>query len=58
MLYRKDYYEENVTEEEKGLTDIYIRKHRNGPVGRVQLRFDKAQMKFYDIDRRHVLEEF
>ncbi len=58
MLYRKDYYEENVTEEEKGLTDVFIRKHRNGPIGRVQLRFDKAQMRFYDIDRRHALEEF
>lgn len=59
MLYRKDYYEEeNVTDEEKGITDVYIRKHRNGPIGRVQLRFDKSQMRFYDIDRRHSMEDF
>ncbi|MFH0820356.1 MAG: replicative DNA helicase [Candidatus Peregrinibacteria bacterium] len=57
MLYRKDYYEDNVTEEEKGITDILIRKHRNGPIGKIQLRFDKKQMRFYDIDRRHAVEE-
>jgi len=53
MLYRKDYYEENLTEEEKGITEIFIRKHRNGPVGKSELRFDKAQMRFYDVDRQH-----
>jgi len=53
MLYRKDYYEENLTEEEKGITEVFIRKHRNGPVGKAELRFDKAQMRFYDVDRQH-----
>lgn len=57
MLYRKDYYEENLTEEEIGITDIYIRKHRNGPVGKAELRFDKTQMRFYDIDRKHAALE-
>ncbi|PIZ71543.1 replicative DNA helicase [Candidatus Peregrinibacteria bacterium CG_4_10_14_0_2_um_filter_43_11] len=57
MLYRKDYYEENLTEEEKGITEVYIRKHRNGPVGKVQLRFDSTQMRFYDIDRRQMIED-
>ncbi len=56
MLYRKDYYEENLTEEEKGVTEIFIRKHRNGPVGKAELRFDKKQMRFYDIDKQHVYE--
>lgn len=53
MLYRKDYYEENLTEDEVGITDIFVRKHRNGPTGTVSLRFEKAQMKFYEIDRHH-----
>lgn len=53
MLYRKDYYEENLTEDEAGVTDVFIRKHRNGPVGKVSLRFEKSQMKFYDIDKQH-----
>lgn len=53
MLYRKDYYEENLTEEEKGVTEIFIRKHRNGPVGKSELKFDKTQMRFFDIDKAH-----
>jgi len=55
MLYRKDYYDENVPEEEIGITEVYIRKHRNGPIGKAELRFDKTQMRFFDIDRRHVI---
>ena len=57
MLYRKDYYEENLTEEEKGVTEIFIRKHRNGPIGKADLKFDKTQMRFYDIDRAHSYSE-
>lgn len=56
MLYRKDYYEENLTEEEIGVTDVLVKKHRNGPVGKVSLRFDKQRMRFFDIDRQHVYE--
>jgi replicative DNA helicase len=56
MLYRKDYYDENITEDEKGITEVYIRKHRNGPVGKTELRFDKKQMRFFDIDRQHAFE--
>ncbi len=56
MLYRKDYYEENLSEDEMGITEVFIRKHRNGPIGKADLRFDKTQMRFYDIDRRHTIE--
>ncbi|MBI5422180.1 replicative DNA helicase [Candidatus Peregrinibacteria bacterium] len=52
MLYRKDYYEENVSEDEMGITEVFVRKHRNGPIGKAELRFDKAQMRFYDVERR------
>src|SRR3989339_23592 len=48
MMYREDYYEEDTDRE--GITDIYIRKHRNGPTGRVELRFKKEQMRFYDLE--------
>lgn len=51
MMYREDYYEED--SDRPGITDIYIRKHRNGKTGRVELMFKKEQMKFYDIDRVH-----
>lgn len=51
MMYREDYYEED--SDRPGVTDIYIRKHRNGPTGRVELLLKKEQMRFYDIDKAH-----
>lgn len=51
MMYREDYYEED--SDRPGVTDIYIRKHRNGPTGRVELLFKREQMRFYDIDKTH-----
>jgi replicative DNA helicase len=51
MLYREDYYEED--SDRQGIVDVYIRKHRNGPVGRIELMLKKEQMKFFDIDTIH-----
>lgn len=56
MLYRKDYYEENLTEDEIGITDILVKKHRNGPVGKASLRFEKSRMRFFDIDNHHTYD--
>ena len=51
MMYREDMYEED--SDRPGITDIYIRKHRNGPTGRIELMFKKEQMRFYDLDKVH-----
>jgi replicative DNA helicase len=51
MMYREDYYEED--SDRPGMTDVYVRKHRNGPTGRVELHFKKEQMRFYDVDKTH-----
>lgn len=51
MMYREDYYEEDT--DRPGLTDIFVRKHRHGAVGRVELKFEKAKMRFVEIDRHH-----
>jgi replicative DNA helicase len=51
MMYREDYYNED--SDRQGIADIFIRKHRNGPTGRVELLFKKEQMRFYDIDKVH-----
>ena len=51
MMYREDYYEED--SDRPGMTDIYIRKHRNGPTGRIELMFKKEQMRFFDVDKVH-----
>jgi len=56
MMYREDYYEED--SEKKGVTDIYIRKHRNGPIGHVELAFKKAQLKFVDIEKNRKYNEY
>ena len=55
MMYREDYYEED--SDRPGMTDLYIRKHRNGPTGRVELRFAKEQMRFYDVETQRTFEE-
>lgn len=56
MMYREDYYEED--SERKGITDVYIRKHRNGPIGHVELAFKKEQMKFLDIEKTRKFDEY
>ena len=56
MLYREDYYEED--SDRSGITDVYIRKHRNGPVGRVELGFKKEQMKFISIEKQRKAEDY
>lgn len=54
MMYREDYYEEDT--DRPGITEIYIRKHRHGMIGRAELMFKKEQLRFFDIDRKHSLE--
>jgi replicative DNA helicase len=49
MLYREDYYDPDT--DRQGITDVLIRKNRNGPVGRIELMFRKEQMRFYDIEK-------
>ena len=51
MMYREDYYEEDT--DRAGITDIFIRKHRHGDVGRVELMFKKESLRFFDIERTH-----
>lgn len=49
MLYRDDYY--NEFSETPNVTNIFIRKNRNGPTGQVDLKFEKQHQKFYEIER-------
>lgn len=37
----------------KGVTEIQIAKHRNGPTGKVMLRFDEEHATFWNLDRVH-----
>ncbi|MFC1599604.1 replicative DNA helicase [Patescibacteria group bacterium] len=56
MMYREDYYEED--SDRAGLTDLYIRKHRNGPIGRIELAFKKEQLKFISIEKQRKAEDY
>lgn len=51
FIYREDYYEKE--SERKGMADILIRKHRNGPTGEVELFFQPELMLFRSIDKVH-----
>jgi replicative DNA helicase len=51
FIYREEYY--NPETDRKKLTDIFIKKHRNGPVGSVELYFDNEKQKFRSVDSRH-----
>ncbi len=52
FLYREEYY--NPETNRKNVTDILIKKHRNGPTGQVELFFDAAKQRFKSLDRRSV----
>jgi replicative DNA helicase len=50
FIYREDYY--NPETDRKNITDIFIRKHRNGPTGGIELYFDKEKQRFRSLDSR------
>ncbi|MDR6225393.1 replicative DNA helicase [Desmospora profundinema] len=51
FLYRDDYYNEE--SEKKNIIEVILAKHRNGPVGKVELLFLKNYNKFLSLDMRH-----
>jgi replicative DNA helicase len=51
FLYREDYY--NPESERRSIIDIFIKKHRNGPTGEVELFFDRQKQRFRSIDTKH-----
>lgn len=51
FLYREDYY--NSDTERKNIADLFIKKHRNGPVGKIELYFISEQTSFKAIEQKH-----
>ncbi len=51
FIYREAYY--NPETERENITDLIIAKHRNGPVGRVELYFHPERLRFMSLDRKH-----
>jgi len=52
FIYRPGYYEPDNPEFEN-ITDLIIAKHRNGPVGKVQLYFHPERLRFMSLDTKH-----
>lgn len=56
FIYREEYY--NPDTDRKKITDILIKKHRNGPTDNVELYFDNERQRFRSVDKRHKEEPF
>lgn len=50
FIHRRDKYDENA---QKGLAEIIVAKHRNGPTGKVNLHFREELASFESIDKAH-----
>ena len=48
FIYREEVYDANT--ENKGIAEISVAKHRNGPVGQVNLRFFQKTARFADLE--------
>jgi replicative DNA helicase len=51
FLYREDNY--NPESDRKNIMDVLVKKHRNGPVGNIELYFDRDKQLIRSLDRRH-----
>ncbi len=50
FLYRDEYY--NSESDDKGIAEVIVGKHRNGPTGKVQLAWMEQYTKFASLARR------
>jgi replicative DNA helicase len=50
FLYRDEYY--NPESDDKGIAEVIVGKHRNGPTGKVQLAWMEQYTKFASLARR------
>lgn len=51
FIYREAYY--NPDTDRDNITDLIIAKHRNGPVGRIELYFHPERLRFMSLDKHH-----
>lgn len=57
FVYREEYYLKHLDKDDpklqpvKGVAEIFIDKHRNGPTGRVELRFNEEYVTFDNLER-------
>jgi replicative DNA helicase len=57
FIHRPDYYKQNDDDYEKtNITELLIAKHRNGPIGKIELYFDPERLRFMTLDKEHASE--
>jgi replicative DNA helicase len=54
FIYREDRYSNDTSR--KNIADIIISKHRNGPVGKVELYFDEGRVSFRNLEKTYTEE--
>jgi len=54
LIYREDRYHSETTR--KNIADIIIAKHRNGPIGKVELYFDEQRVCFRNLEKEEYQE--
>ena len=52
FIYREAYY--NPETDRQNITDLIIAKHRNGPVGKVELYFHPERLRFMSLDKQRI----
>lgn len=49
FIYREEVYKKDLEESERGIAELIIGKHRNGPTGTVRLKFWHSQTRFDNL---------
>ena len=50
FIYRPQYYDDNA---DPNITELHIKKHRNGPVRNLEVFFDRERQRFRDLETKH-----
>jgi len=50
FIYRPQYYDDNA---DPNITELHIKKHRNGPVRNLEVFFDRERQRLTDLDTKH-----
>lgn len=56
MIYREDRVKDN--SKRKNVAEVLIAKHRNGPIGKVELYFDQDSVSFRNLEKRYQEDQF
>ncbi len=54
FIHREDKYNEN--SDKKNIAQIHVDKHRNGPVGSIELYFDEERTTFQSIEKSNIAD--